>query len=334
MSRDVIARAPPYGGMRNFLVISCEIFLPQDAPTCAICVHLFLERGRAHRSVVSHSWQSFRPVRGSLADSVSPVRVCTLLSRLSIRQWSRIAVHSGGGASPSFRRSSAWRARVGVGGGPGRPCAVATKCSAGATDLPSAKTGSLSAADGCDVAAAGASGLRTKDPLSVIRDEEVHVQGGARRVPELGAGGAAGNRAGDPGDPASRPLPNQKGEWFYRAVRPKVPQIMAMSGTRAVRLCGDSGRGATTLECRCRIYNSNSPERRLRACSLCCVNCPAPHHAMPPTDGDSDVHIKTITTFRQTRRCTNKSPMNRVCWHFLSQKRVSYVMLCLSENLA
>lgn len=47
--------------------------------------------------------------------------------------------------------------------------------SAGASDLPSAKTGSLSAADGCDVAAAGASGLRTKDPRSVIRDEEVHV---------------------------------------------------------------------------------------------------------------------------------------------------------------
>lgn len=165
-SRDVfhvvIISAPPSGGMRNYLVISCEIFLPQDAPTCAICVHLFPERGREHRSLVSCS---FRPVRGSLADSVSPVRVCTPLSGLSIRQRSRIAVHSGGGASPSFRRSSAWRARVGVGGGPGRPCAVATKCSAGATDLPSAKTGSLSAADGCDVAAAGASGLRTKDPL-------------------------------------------------------------------------------------------------------------------------------------------------------------------------
>lgn len=36
--------------------------------------------------------------------------------------------------------------------------------SAGETDLPSAKTGSLSAADGCDVAAAGASGPRIKDP--------------------------------------------------------------------------------------------------------------------------------------------------------------------------
>lgn len=36
--------------------------------------------------------------------------------------------------------------------------------SAGETDLPSAKTGLLSAADGCDVAVAGASGPRTKDP--------------------------------------------------------------------------------------------------------------------------------------------------------------------------
>lgn len=80
--------------------------------------------------------------------------------------------------------------------------------SAGASDLPSAKTGSLSAADGCDVAAAGASGLRTKDPRSVYRDEEVHVQGGAGRVPQLGAGGAARGGAGDPGDAASGPLPD------------------------------------------------------------------------------------------------------------------------------
>ncbi|CAB3254347.1 unnamed protein product [Arctia plantaginis] len=65
--------APPCGGTRNCLVISCEIFLPQDAPSCAICVHLFSERGRAHRSVASHS---FQPVRGGLVDSVSPVRVC------------------------------------------------------------------------------------------------------------------------------------------------------------------------------------------------------------------------------------------------------------------
>lgn len=69
----------------------------------------------------------------------------------------------------------------------------------------------------------------------MIRDEEVHVQGGAGRVPQLGAGGTAGDRAGDTRDSASRPLPNQKGKWFYRAARPKVPQIMAMSVTRAVR---------------------------------------------------------------------------------------------------
>lgn len=74
---------------------------------------------------------------------------------------------------------------------------------AGATDLPSAKTGPLSAADGCDVAAAGATGPRTKDLPFGIRDEEVHVQGGAGRVPQLGAGSAARERPGDPGDAAS-----------------------------------------------------------------------------------------------------------------------------------
>lgn len=142
-------------------------------------VKFFFRKTRLHAQYVFISFPSgaeridrlCRALSGQSASaSLTACRQCacvlsTPLSGLSIRQRSRIAVHSGGGASPSFRRSSAWRTRVGVGGGPGRPCAVATKCSAGATDLPSAKTGSLSAADGCDVAAAGVSGLRTKDPL-------------------------------------------------------------------------------------------------------------------------------------------------------------------------
>lgn len=70
------------------------------------------------------------------------------------------------------------------------------------------QTGSLSAADGCDVAAALAQRTRAKR----VRDEEVYVQGRAGRVPQLGAGGAARDRAGDPGDPARRTLPDQKGE--------------------------------------------------------------------------------------------------------------------------
>lgn len=80
------------------------------------------------------------------------------------RSRDRIAVHSGGGASPSFRRSS-WCPRGGVGGARGGSGDGAVEAeSAGASDPPSAKTGSRTAADGCDVAGAGDSGPRTKDP--------------------------------------------------------------------------------------------------------------------------------------------------------------------------
>lgn len=107
-------------------------------------------------------------------------------------------------------RGRGGRARGGVGGG---PAALRTRTRRGGPserDLPPKPASDPRQRHGCDVAG-GRTRAASSDKgaaLSYRDHEEVHVQGGAGRVPKLRAGGAARHRAGDSGDAAARPLPD------------------------------------------------------------------------------------------------------------------------------